>query len=241
MWKGTFFFIVKLYFLKAYKYIMQVATTKTIKKHKPLKHKFRIVLFFLLVILILAFIYYIKIVCPVVARLSEEKVRAVATNSISEVVGDVLSKGNITYSDLVEIKYSSNNKVELIEIDSVKTNLLIREITKGVQSKFDNLGDEKIGVALGTFSGIPFLYGVGPNISLQLVPVGTVTTKFISNFKSSGINQTLHQLYFSINANIGLVMPTKTQNFNTQLEIIICESVIIGSIPSVYLQDRVFE
>ena len=185
--------------------------------------------------------YYCKIVCPVIARLSEEKIRSVATNSISEVVGDVLSKENITYEDLVHIKYSGNNKVELIEIDSIKTNLLIREITKGAQSKFDNLGNEKIGVALGTFSGIPFLYGFGPNISLQLVPIGTITTKFISNFKSSGINQTLHQLYFSINANIGLVMPIKTQNFNTNLDVIICESVIVGSIPSVYLQDSVFD
>lgn len=219
---------------------MQVATAKTIKKRKPIKHRVRVALFFLLIIFVLAFFYYLKIVCPVVARLSEEKVRSVATNSISEVVGEVLSKGNITYDDLVDIKYTSNNKIELIEIDSVKTNLLVREITKGVQTKFDNLGEEKIGVALGTFSGIPFLYGVGPNISLQLVPIGTVTTKFISNFKSSGINQTLHQLYFSINANIGLVMPTKTQNFDTQLDIIICESVIVGSIPSVYLQDKVF-
>lgn len=220
---------------------MQVATTKTIKKKKLVKHKLRFVLFFFLIVIVLAFFYYLKIICPVVARLSEEKVRSVATNSISEVVGEVLSKENISYDDLVNIKYSSNNKVELIEIDSIKTNLLIREITKGVQTRFDNLGEEKIGVALGTFSGIPFLYGVGPNISLQLVPIGTVTTKFFSNFKSSGINQTLHQLYFSIKANIGLVMPTKTENFNTELDLIICESIIVGSIPSVYLQDSVFD
>ncbi len=219
-------------------YYMQVANTETVKKRKPIKHKIRLLLLFFVAILILLFFYYLKVVCPVIAKVSEEKVRSVATITISDVVEDVLSNNNITYSDLVYIKYSGDSKVELIEIDSVKTNLLVREVTKGIQKKFDNLGKENVKVALGTFSGIPFLYGIGPKISLQLVPIGTVLTNFVSNFKSAGINQTLHQLYFSVTASIGLVMPSKTQNFETQLDIIICESVIVGSIPSVYLQNK---
>ena len=81
------------------------------------------------------------------------------------------------------------------------------------------------------------MYGLGPNISVQLVPVGTVSTKINSKFISAGINQTLHQVNFEITTGIGTVLPAKTQNFSTMLEVLICESVLVGDVPSVYLQN----
>ena len=147
-----------------------------------------------------------------------------------------MSNENFTYNDLVHITYSSANKIELIEVDTVQVNIVIRKITEGVQSKFNTLGQEGINIALGTFTGIPFLYGIGPDISVKLVPVGTVNTKVMSNFTSSGINQTLHRLYFTVSGTIGMILPAQTQNFVTELEVLICESVIVGEIPDVYLQ-----
>lgn len=58
----------------------------------------------------------------------------------------------------------------------------------------------------------------------------------MSNFTSSGINQTLHRLYFTVSGTIGMILPAQTQNFVTELEVLICESVIVGEIPDVYLQ-----
>lgn len=190
----------------------------------------------ILAIIIALVIYYIKVVCPIIVNLSEERVRSLATSTISEVVGDVLLQEGISYNDIAKIKYSDSNTVEMIEIDSVKTNILIREITRDVQKQFDLLGHQGIKIALGTFTGIPFLYGIGPNVSIQLVPIGTVNTKINSNFKSAGINQTLHQLFFVVNAGIGMVLPAKTENFNTELEILLCENIIVGKVPEVYLQ-----
>lgn len=209
-----------------------------IKKRKKIKGKtkLRIALLVILSFIILCIFYYFKVVCPIVIRLSEEKIRSVATTAISEAVGDVMSNENLTYNDLVHITYSSTNNIELIEVDTVEVNIVIRQITEGVQSKFDTLGKEGINIALGTFTGIPFLYGIGPDISVKLVPVGTINTKVTSNFISSGINQTLHRLYFTVTGTIGMILPAQTQNFVTELEVLICESVIVGEIPDVYLQ-----
>lgn len=209
-----------------------------IKKRKKIKGKtkLRIALLVILSFIILCIFYYFKVVCPIVIRLSEEKIRSVATTAISETVGDVMSNENLTYNDLVHITYSSTNNIELIEVDTVEVNIVIRQITEGVQNKFDTLGKEGINIALGTFTGIPFLYGIGPDISVKLVPVGTINTKVTSNFISSGINQTLHRLYFTVTGTIGMILPAQTQNFVTELEVLICESVIVGEIPDVYLQ-----
>ncbi len=215
---------------------MQCSCTKKTKVKWSAKRKFRVTLFVILALIILALFYYFKVVCPVIVSLSEEKVRSIATSAISEVVGDTLINEGITYNDIVKVRYSEDNKIDLIEVDSIEANILIRKITKGVQDKFDNLGNKSLEIALGTFTGIPFLYGLGSSVSIQLVPVGTINTKLSSKFVSAGINQSLHQLYFVVNAGIGMILPAKTQNFNTELEVLLCESVIVGKVPEVYLQ-----
>ena len=189
--------------------------------------------------LILALVYYFAVVCPAVVALSQEKIRSIATQTISEVVGEVLTNGNYTYDDLVEVTYSSENKISQISTNSTQVNLLVREVTAKVQERFDQLDSAQVVVNLGSFTGIPFLFGYGPEITLNLVPIGTVQTNFETKFLSAGINQTLHSLYFDVNAILGLILPGSTQNFDTNLQVLICESFIVGEIPSIYLQGQI--
>lgn len=214
---------------------MQVAYYKN-KKRKAKKRKWFVALFCIATIFTVICVYYFKIVCPIVIQLSQEKIRSVSTRIISQSVNDVIITQNITYDGIVNISYSNDNKIELIEVDAIKVNMLVRQITQEVQRHFDGISNEGVDIALGTFSGIPFLYGVGPKISVQLVPVGTINTRFASSFQSAGINQTIHRLYFQISASVGMVLPANTQNFVTEMEVALCESIIVGDIPSVYLQ-----
>ncbi len=216
-------------------------TYKVVKVRHKLKKKTKVkaIISALLIFVILFLIYYFKVVCPAVVALSEEKVRAIATQTISEVVGDVLSSGDYSYEDLINVSYSSENKVSQISTNSTNVNLLVREVTARVQERFEELDNTSIYVNLGTFSGIPFLFGYGPQIKLNLVPVGTVKTSFDTNFVSAGINQTLHSLYFDVTAILGMVLPFSTQNFQANLDILICESIIVGEIPNIYLQGQI--
>lgn len=216
-------------------------TYKVVKVHRrfKVKNRLKVLLSLLLVFVILAVIYYFTVVCPAVVALSQEKVRSIATKTISEVVGQVLTEGKYNYDDLVEVTYSSENKVSQISTNSTQVNLLVREVTKLVQERFDDLDNTNILVNLGSFTGIPFLFGYGPEIKLNLIPIGTVQTSFDTKFLSAGINQTLHSLYFDVNAVLGLILPGSTQNFQTNLQILICESVIVGEIPSIYLQGQI--
>lgn len=218
---------------------MQTYKVVKVTKRRKVKSKLKICLCFLLVFVILVVAYYFAVVCPAVVALSQEKVRSIATKTVSEVVGQVLTEGGYTYDDLVEVSYSSENKVSQISTNSTQVNLLVREVTAKVQERFDQIDNTSISVSLGSFSGIPFLFGYGPQIKLNLVPVGTVQTSFDTKFLSAGINQTLHSLYFDVDAVLGLILPGSTQNFQTNLQILICESVIVGEIPSIYLQGQI--
>ena len=211
------------------------------RKHKKLskRAKWRIALAIFLAIIVLCFFYYFKVICPVIIGLSEEKVRSLATSSISKVVGDVMVSEQTSYDRLVHVSYDANNNVELIEVDTVEVNKLIREVTRLVQDEFDKLGENGIDISLGTFTGIPFLFGYGPNVKINLVPVGSVQTNVHSSFTSAGLNQTLHRLYFVVSTIIGMVLPGMTENFTTNLEVLLCENVIVGQIPEVYLQGQI--
>lgn len=206
----------------------------TKKVNAKRKHKRRgIVWIIILSFLFLIGIYYFKLVCPLVIDLSGERARSISTGIISDVVGDVMGMG-VSYDDLVEISYATDG-IQSIEVDTVKVNEIVRMITKGVQDRVDGLKDEKIGIALGTFTGIPFLYGRGCEIGIKMLPMGSVTSNISSSLISQGINQTLHRLYFTISIRLALVLPAKTQEFVTTQEILVCESVIVGKVPSVYM------
>lgn len=211
------------------------------KKKKSRKSKFKIAAL-VMVVLILAFVfYYFYVVSPIICSLSEEKIRSLSTTCISQSVSLAMNEKNLTYDDLVHISYSNDNEISLIQTDTIEINKLVRRVTELVQLEMDTLGKEGIQIALGTFTGIPFLFGLGPMIDLKLVPVGTVNTDFNSKFEKAGINQTRHTLNFKISANVGMILPSSTRNFTTMLEVVICESVIIGKVPSVYFNGGVGE
>ena len=80
---------------------------------------------------------------------------------------------------------------------------------------------------------------MGPDIEMKMLIDGSVETDLKSEFKEAGINQTLHRLYFVVQSNIGMVLPALTQNFTTELEVLLCENIIVGEIPNVYLQGSI--
>ena len=59
--------------------------------------------------------------------------------------------------------------------------------------------------------------------------------RFLSKFTSCGINQTLHQIYASVETNVSAVLPLKKINCVRSEDILVAESLIIGDIPATYL------
>ena len=68
-----------------------------------------------------------------------------------------------------------------------------------------------------------------------MLPIGNITCKFTSEFKSAGINQTNHKLYLTVNSNVSVILPIENQIIQTQTQIMIAESIIVGKIPQTYL------
>ena len=68
-----------------------------------------------------------------------------------------------------------------------------------------------------------------------MLPVGSVTTEFKTEFESAGINQTRHKIYIEASARVDLILPRGAQSAAINTQVSVAESIIIGGVPESYV------
>lgn len=197
------------------------------------KKKYKIFLFVSIGVLF-CFLIFGLLINPVLIGTIEIKTKSVSTKAINAAVGNVVKNG-VVYEDLVNIVTDELGNITMIQANALEINNLSKELAQTTERMIENYGELGVEIPLGSFSGIPILAGVGPDVNLKITPIGAVNCKFVSKFEQAGINQTIHRIYININANVGIVMPLYTKKFVSTQEVLISESIIVGSVPEVYL------
>jgi sporulation protein YunB len=205
---------------------------KVIKIHKlHLKHK---VFAFFIIILLFIILYIKHLLIPVVVENTKKQIQTFATKSINIAVAETMNQ-NFSYGELINVVKDNSNNVSYIEANSVRINLLSKSMSKVVMSNFLELAKRPIKISLGSFSGISILAGYGPKIAYQVNPYGEVFCFFSSKFDSAGINQTYHKLYLNVKINVYVVLPFDSLSMNSESQVLLSETLIVGRIPEVYL------
>lgn len=207
------------------------------KKKVSTKKKLIIVFTIILLIIISILLYLHYVVNPIIIDASEAKVRSLTQSAVESAVYDV-TKDEYLYSDLIEIIKDSNNDIKMISANAYKINLLSKEILNSAQNNLTTLGEQGIEIGIGTFTGITLFTDKGPKVSLKLSPIGTIYTRFHSEFTSAGINQTNHSIYLYVQTDVSLILPTDTKVISTTTEVLLTESIIQGKIPDTYLNSN---
>ncbi len=200
----------------------------------PIKFKLALFLcvFTLLVIFIL--VYLNRVVNPVIIESSSAKTRSLSQKAVEQAIYDTIN-GNAIYDSLVMISRDEAGNVAYITTNALQINILARELARSAQEKLEDLGEEGIDIPLGTFTGMPIFVGRGPNINIKLLPIGSISCKFSSEFNDAGINQTNHKIYLTVTTNVSVILPTANQTVQTTTQVLIAESIIVGEIPDTYL------
>lgn len=162
------------------------------------------------------------------------QVRAIGTNAVNIAASTVIN-GGIHYDDLFTVVRDNDGNIEMIQANSPRINSIAREIANLAQANLDSLGVQTIDIAFGTFTGLALLTGFGPDVSINIIPIGTANCDFVSSFVSAGINQTVHRIYIDVYADINIITPIDEPTVTVKAEVLVCENLIVGEIPSTYL------
>ena len=204
------------------------------KLYMPIKFKLALFLCIFTLLIIFIFVYLNNVVNPVIIESSSAKTRSLSQKAVEQAIYDTI-KDNAIYDSLVMITRDEAGDVVYISTNTLQINMLARELAKSAQVRLEELGAEGIDIPFGTFTGMPIFVGRGPDINIKLLPIGSISCKFSSEFIDAGINQTNHKIYLTVTSNVSVILPTANQNVQTTTQVLIAESIIVGKIPDTYL------
>lgn len=173
-------------------------------------------------------------VSSVIVSICSAQVQSYTMTAVNSAVIETMSD-SLEYSDLINVEKDGNGNISLIETNSVLVNRLARETARQTENKLEKYRTYTIDIPLGQLSGTPLLSNIGPEIKIRLEPLNSVNCNFISEFESAGINQTRHKIYLNVIANVQLILPTFNSTIKTLAEVLVCESLLVGKVPEIYL------
>lgn len=149
---------------------------------------------------------------------------------INEAVEDCMSTCN--FSELMCVNYGSDGSILSISADNVHINKITSQLTDYISQRLTDDSGSSVKVPAGTFSGISFLGGVGPGITIEIFQVSSPDVELVSRVDECGINQTVYRLYAIVTLELTAVMPTESVDVTVEREVLLDERIIIGEVPS---------
>lgn len=150
----------------------------------------------------------------------------VSNTAVKEVMNE------LDYTDLVTLERDNNGKIIALKAKVIEMNQISAKIGTKIQELYSQINDAYVKIPIGNFTGNAILAGRGPNIIVRIIPVGTVSTDFKTEFISTGINQTRHRIYLEIISKVRVVAPLTTKTIEVINNVNVAETVLIGDVPN---------
>lgn len=170
-----------------------------------------------------------------ILAIAKYKAMGLGTELINKVVEDKINSDNIHYQDLIDVHKDNEGKIVLMQANTVRINQLSSQISLTVQKSLDNMENQNIVVPIGQVLGTKIFAALGPDIHVKLVPVGVVKVNMVDKFEGAGINQTRHLIWLDLTTDFQIAVPLQQETFSVSTRVPICESVIVGTVPSTFV------
>ena len=178
-------------------------------------------------------VYFRSNIVPTVMGSAVAEVRAMCTETINSAVTAVVG-GGVEYDDLFSVVRDDAGNIEMVQANSPEINMVAREIAGLAQANLDALDLKEISIPIGTFTGLALLTGLGPDVTISVMPIGSALCDFVSYFTAAGINQTLHKIYIDVHAEINIITPLDEPTITVKAEVLVAENLIVGEVPEFY-------
>lgn len=162
------------------------------------------------------------------------KAYSMAVETLNRAVHAVTDDG-VRYEELVDTQMDAQGRVSMLRANTMRMNALAAQTAMVAEQELNSTENQSVEIPLGAALGIRFLSGFGPRISVQILPVGAVSTAYDTEFETAGINQTRHKIFLSLRATVSLIIPTGSQLVEVESTMLIAESIIVGDVPESFV------
>lgn len=173
---------------------------------------------------------------PNIINVCEYNSKVVTVSLIDDAINERLSAlaDGADYDKLVKLSYTSDGRVASIESNTNLINRIKNDMLNEINDRLMNGETENVELSVGTLSGVPLLYGMGPTVRMSVEPKGYADAVFISEFSDAGINQTLHRMIMRTTVSVTAFIPMYSVETRVCGDFLIAETVIVGNVPESY-------
>lgn len=207
------------------------------KKNKLIAHRLQGLIAIILIIAIVSGLYIQldKEVMPTVMAMAELEATTVATKSINEAISQTLASTQTTVEDLLSYDYNDSGELISWNVNSILINNLCAEIVSKATEELKNIGTVSFKIPLGNLTGSRIFANLGPDISVKVLPVGTIKVDYENDISSTGINQVNHKVWLDVEAIVQVVVPLFSNQIIVKRRIMLIDKVISGKVPPSYV------
>lgn len=173
---------------------------------------------------------------PILSIMAKTKVTNVVTRTLEQTINDYITEQNISYHDIVTLEKDENGMITALTSNMTRLNTMRNGILINVSEAMDDLDIKELSIPVGNLTGISFLSDRGFDLPVRVISTGNAEATFHHSFTSAGINQTYHQIMLDVTVTVKILLPGDTLTTEVSTQVCAAETVIVGSVPSTYLQ-----
>ena len=173
---------------------------------------------------------------PMLRTIAETQVVNAASSALAGAVNRQMAEGTADYGGLISFEKDETGQITAMRTDTGQIARLKAEVFAALDDLVSEVEIRDLGVPLGSLFLPEFFSGKGPAIPVHILSIRNSDATFESNFSQAGINQTLHQLNMIVSVDVSALVMGETDSFTIHSEVVVAETVIIGDVPSTYLQ-----
>ncbi|MDD3164540.1 MAG: sporulation protein YunB [Oscillospiraceae bacterium] len=184
----------------------------------------------------LGFTCYIRIrMMPLIEQLSIARVNNVVSRIINTAIDDQIAENEISYDKMTLLQKDLNGNITALSTNMAEVNRLKTSTLSLLNKRLYDISVEDIGIALGSLLAPEFFSGRGPQIPVRIISCSMSAAEFRNVFSAAGINQTLHRILMDVTVTVSVLMPTGTRDVDVTSEVVVAETVIVGTVPDKYV------
>ena len=173
----------------------------------------------------------------VVQELAQTQVKNVTSDLINDAIDRQIEDGNVAYDRMVYFEKDLDGRITALKTNMGLVNRLKTDILNIINDDILALDTDLIGIPIGSLILPELLSGKGPQIPVRVLSIRNSDGAFLSHFSEAGINQTLHQLTMVVSVDVTVLALGKTNSFTVSSEVVVAETVIVGTVPETFLQN----